>query len=465
MSYQMIIGIETHIELKTHKKIFCDCEVAFGKEPNTLSCPICRGELGVKPKYNSEVTEYAIRAGSVLNCKINFISKFDRKHYISEDLPKGYQITQFYNPICQGGYLVLDSGKKINLKQIHLEEDVAKAVYGEQTFLDFNRSGIPLIEIVTEPNISSAEEAGEYVEKLQSLMKYAGVSDCKMNEGALRCDINISLTNGKVKGNRVEVKNLNSISNIKKAINSEYDRQSQILDRGESVAVQTLKFDVKSGKCLPMREKESSSDYGYISEPDLSELVIDKGFIQEVCLKIGELPQQKLDRFTQKYLINLETAKILCKHKKVAEFFEEVVKLKANPQTVAKLIVGTLFSKMTEYQKDEFEVKFTPKDMAKLVQLIENGYLFNNAQKTLVKMMQGNSIDKIVTQEDLKTITEEELMELCVTSVQLNSLAVEKYKSGNCKAINALVGYCMKASGGKVDAKQVENIIIGLIRE
>ena len=292
MTYQMIIGIETHIELKAKRKIFCDCEFSYGKEPNVNCCAYCKG-LGGKPRYNNEVTELALRAGLSLNSKINKISKFDRKHYSSEDLPKGYQITQFFAPICQGGCIILDSGKKINLDRIHIEEDVGKTVhFSEKTLIDFNRSGVPLIEVVTAPEISSEEEAGEYVEKLQALMKYAGVSDCKMNEGMLRCDINLSLKAQNVCGNRVEIKNLNSISNIKRAIKSEYARQSQILDRGEKVLSQTLKFDEKSGKCVPMRDKESATDYGYIPEPDLSPLTIEQGFIESVREKIGELPTQ-----------------------------------------------------------------------------------------------------------------------------------------------------------------------------
>ena len=465
MTYQMIIGIETHIELKTKKKIFCDCEVTFGKEPNTKCCPMGSG-VGGEPKYNGEVTEFALRAGLSLNCKINSVSKFDRKHYKSEDLPKGYQITQYYYPICSGGYVLLDSGKKINLNRIHIEEDVGKTVnLAEKTLIDFNRSGVPLIEVVTAPDIANEQEAGEFVEKLQALMKYAGVSTCKMNQGEMRCDINLSLRKETVCGNRVEIKNLNSVANIKKAIKSEYIRQSQILDKGEKVLKQTLKFDEKVGKCLPMRDKESTADYDYIAEPRLLPIKIEQDFIERESAKIGELPAQKIERLEREYKLSSQTAKLLCRYKKVAEFFESVVKENANALVVANLITGTVFSKLTEDEKEEFDIKFSPKDLAKLSKFIDKGYLFNNAQKALLEMMQGKPLEQIVTEKDLQPITEEELMKLCEKSLQQNSIAVQKYKGGNCKAINALVGYCMKNSTGIFDAKKAENIILGLIRE
>lgn len=296
-------------------------------------------------------------------------------------------------------------------------------------------------------------------------MKYAGVSDCKMNEGMLRCDINLSLKGQNICGNRVEIKNLNSISNIKKAIKSEYARQSQILNRGEKVLSQTLKFDEKSGKCVPMRDKENATDYGYIPEPDLLPLKIDQKLIENIREKIGELPTQKIYRFEREYAITLTTAKILCKYKKVADFFERTVKENAGAQVVANLIVGTVFSKLNEGQKEEFNIGFSPRDLAKLARYINESYLFNNAQKAIIKMMEGCPLEQIVTEKDLQPITEEELMKLCVESVQQNSVAVQKYKGGSYKAINALVGYCMKNSTGILDAKKAENIIMGLIRE
>ncbi len=464
MNLQTVIGIETHIELKTQNKVFCNCKALFGEKPSVNSCAVCRGE-GAKPKLNQQVVDYAIKAGLALNCKINLISSFDRKHYNYHDLPKGYQITQYFTPICQDGFVLLDSGKKITVNRIHIEEDTCKTIYTDngQPLIDYNRSGIPLIEVVTAPELSSADEAGEFVEKLQSIIRYTGVSDCKMNEGSMRCDINLSLK-GEKNGDRVEIKNLNGISNIKRAIKSECQRQAELLCKGESVLKQTLKFDEKSGKCLPMRNKEDSSDYAYSPEPDLQPLVIKQSRVDKLGLEIGELPHKIYSRFISVYGLPEQTVKNLCKYKKVAEYFDKTVGLGANAKTVAKLITGTVYAYLsTEEEKQNFKIKATPEQMVKLSKMVDGGYLFNNAQKVLQKLLNGEGAELL--EQNLTPLTKEELMELCIQAVQLNSQAIEKYKGGNCKAINALFGYVVSTGSGRADLSQAKKIIMELINQ
>ncbi len=464
MSFETVIGIETHIELKTQSKAFCNCKANFGDKPNTNCCPICSGVKGAKPIFNKAVVDYAIKAGLALNCKINLKSSFDRKHYSYHDLPKGYQITQYFTPICQDGFIELDSGKRVKIERIHIEEDTCKSIYTDDGVeIDYNRSGIPLIEIVTAPDISSADEAGELVEKLQSIIRYTGVSDCKMSQGSMRCDINLSLKGERI-GERVEIKNLNGIGFIKKAIKSEVEKQSRLLLAGGEVLKQTLKFDEKTGECKAMREKEASSDYGYSPEPDLSPIIVEQEQIEKIRQEIGEMPKEKLARLIKESNLPQVTAKSLCKYKRVADFFELTVKYGGNPITVANLIVGTLFSKLTEEQKEEFNIGFSPLDLAELSNYVQKGFLFNNAQKVLLRLMNGERLSQIV-QEDFKPLTEEELMILCTKAVQLNTQAVEKFKGGNCSAINALYGYVIKNSGGRADIGKARKIIDDLIRE
>lgn len=466
MSFKAVIGIETHIELKTANKIFCGCKASFGDKPNTNFCPVCSGQKGAKPKLNPQVVDYAIKAGLALNCKVNLCSSFDRKHYVYHDLPKGYQITQYTTPICQDGFIKLDSGKVVRINRIHIEEDTCKSTYiNGKVEIDYNRSGIPLIEIVTEPDMSSQDEAGEFVEKLQTLIRYTGVSDCKMNQGSLRCDINLSLS-GERAGDRVEIKNLNGIKNIKKAIASEIDRQTGLLKSGQKVLKQTLKFDEKSGNCIPMRDKENSEEYNYQREPDLPILIFEHNKVEKNRVELGELPDKKYARFVKEHLLPEQTAKNLCKYKSVAEYFDKCVKLGADAKTVAKLITSTIFTSFqTEEEKENFDIKVTSQDLAKLSNLVEQGYLFNKAQLALEKMLKGENLDEIVSPKELTSITKEELMKLCTQAVQLNTQAVQKFKGGNCSAINALYGYVVKNASGKVDMGALRQIIDELIRE
>ncbi len=285
MNYEIVCGIETHIELATRTKIFCGCTTEFGGEPNTHCCPVCTGQPGALPVLNQKVVEYAIKAGLALNCKINTKSHMDRKNYVYPDLPKAYQISQYDEPLCEKGYIELDSGKRIGIARIHIEEDAGKLIHEKgYTFIDYNRSGVPLIEIVSEPDISSAEEAKEYAEKLQLIMRYIGISDCKMQEGSMRCDVNLSLRKpgDSSLGVRTEIKNINSLSFIQKAVMAEAERQADILDAGGTVVQQTMRYDEATNTVTPMRDKENSEDYRYFPDPDILRFSIDEEKIEEI---------------------------------------------------------------------------------------------------------------------------------------------------------------------------------------
>lgn len=470
MKYEIVSGLETHVELATKTKIFCGCTTKFGGSPNTHCCPVCTGMPGTLPILNKEVVKFAIRAGLATHCKINLITRMDRKNYTYPDLPKSYQISQFDKPVCEHGYVTLSSGKKIGITRIHIEEDAGKLVHESgYTFVDYNRGGVPLIEIVSEPDISSWDEAKEYIEKLQLIMRYIGVSDCKMQEGSIRADVNISLREfGQTSfGTRTEIKNMNSLSHIEKAMRYEYERQSDILSSGGKVVQETLRFNEEDGTTSSMRGKEDAQDYRYFPEPDIITVEIKREEVDEIKKSLPELPDDRFARFIGEMGLPQATAAQIFKYKKVADYFDEVCKNGASPKNTANLIVGTVFSLLgTENDKESFEVSVPASDFAKLVKYVDDGkYLFNNAQKTLVKMIEnGESVDDLVKPEDVAGFPEDKLIELCKQAVSLNPVAIENYKSGNLKAINALFGYVMKNSQGKANVKKAEEIILGLIK-
>ena len=324
MKYRMVSGFETHVELATNTKIFCGCSTKFGASPNTHCCPVCTGQPGALPVLNKKVVEFAIRAGLATHCTINTTTHLDRKNYCYPDLPKAYQISQFDKPLCEHGYVELESGKKIRLTRIHIEEDAGKLVHERgYTFIDYNRGGVPLIEIVSEPDISSPEEAREYVEKLQLIMRYIGVSDCKMQEGSMRCDVNISLQRegSSVLGTRTEIKNMNSLSFIEKAMAYEAKRQEEVLSSGGEVEQATLRFDEATGETYVMRTKEDAQDYRYFPEPDLLTVKIPQAEVDKIAASLPELPLEKLRRYTGALGISVLSARLLYKYKAVCDFF------------------------------------------------------------------------------------------------------------------------------------------------
>jgi len=465
MKYEIVCGIETHVELATKSKIFCGCTTEFGGEPNTHCCPVCAGQPGSLPILNQKVVEYAIKAGLALNCKINTKSHMDRKNYVYPDLPKAYQISQYDEPLCEKGYIELDSGKRIGITRIHIEEDAGKLIHENgYTYIDYNRSGVPLIEIVSEPDISSAEEAREYAEKLQLTMRYIGVSDCKMQEGSMRCDVNLSLRKpGDPNfGVRTEIKNINSLSFIQKAVMAEAERQADILDAGGTVVQQTMRYDEANNSVTPMRDKEDAEDYRYFPDPDILRFCIDEEKVEEIRASLPELPYDKLKRYINVLGLPEATAKQIFRYRKVAEFFEGTLAEGASVKNAANLIVGTIFSNMdTEEEKELFAIRISPAQFAALVKLADEKKInIGVAQSTLQKMLEsGKSVDEFIKPEDLVGISDEVLESLCKEAIDANPKAVADVRNGKEKAINVMFGYIMKKTGGKADIRKAEVLL------
>ncbi len=470
MSWELVGGLETHVELSTNTKIFCNCSTKFGGEPNTNCCPICVGHPGTLPKLNREVVRYAIMAGLTLNCEINNISKMDRKNYVYPDLSKAYQISQFDKPLCEHGYVELSNGRRIGITRIHIEEDAGKLVHQRgDTYVDYNRGGVPLIEIVTEPDIRSVEEIKEYLEKLQRIMKYIGVSDCKMQEGSMRCDVNISARKaGSDKlGTRTEIKNMNSFTMISKAVNYEFSRQVDLLESGEQVIQETRRFNDETGETEGMRSKEDAHDYRYFRDPDLVTIHTTDEEIEELRAKIPELPDEKFNRYVKETGISETDARLLTKSRKVAEFFEAASDGVKNPKTVSNFILGQIFRRLeTEEDKDLGNFPISAEYLNELVKMIDGGKLkMNLAKETLDKMLDsGKPMSAFISEQDLVGVDDSELDEICTQLVNDNPKIVSDYLSGKEKAVKALVGQVMRATKGRADAVKAEQILVEKIK-
>ena len=468
MSYQLVCGIETHIELATKTKIFCGCTTQFGGEPNTHCCPVCTGQPGALPVLNKRVIEYAVRAGLAVHCDINNNSHMDRKNYVYPDLPKAYQISQFDEPVCVNGYVELDSGKKIRIERIHIEEDAGKLVHdGGYTYVDYNRGGVPLIEIVSMADISTPEEAKEYAEKLQLIMRNVGVSDCKMQEGSMRCDVNVSIHQpGEPWGTRTEIKNINSLSNIVRAIDLEMERQEDIIESGEKVVQSTMRYDANSDTVYVLRTKENADDYRYFPEPDILRFYISPEKVEEICASLPELPDAKLKRYVEDMGLPENNARLIYKYRNVTNFFDDAVGEGASPSNALNMIIGTIYATLqTEEDKENFEIKTTPKQLAELVKLIDDKKIrANKAKDVLSKMLEnGDDVKTFIKEEDLAGLSDDDLRTLCQGAIDANPKAVEDIKNGQDKAINVMFGYVMKNSRGKADVKKAEAMIREMI--
>lgn len=470
MRYELVSGLETHVELSTNTKIFCSCTTEFGGAPNTHCCPVCIGLPGTLPKLNKEVVRFAIRAGLATNCEISRISKMDRKNYCYPDLAKAYQISQYDQPLCKNGYIELSSGKKIRINRIHIEEDAGKLVHQNgDTYVDYNRGGVPLIEIVTEPDIRSVDEAREYVEKLQQIMRYVGVSDCKMQEGSMRCDVNISVREEGVSefGTRTEIKNMNSITFMAKAMEYEFGRQVALVEAGSEVVQETLRYDDATNTTSSMRGKEDANDYRYFREPDLVTIIVTDEEVEELEKTIPELPDKKLERYVNDLGIPQADALLLVKYKKVAEYFEKAINGIATPKTASNFIIGQIFRTVeNESAKEEFNVAVSAENLNELIKLLDNKKIkMNLAKSTLDKMLEtGKRVSELISESDMGGLDEDVTRKLCEEAVENNPNAVADYKNGKEKAVKAIVGYVMKNSRGKADAMVAENIIRELIK-
>ena len=470
MKYELVAGFETHVELATNTKIFCSCTTQFGGEPNTHCCPICIGLPGTLPKLNKRVVEYAIRAGLATNCEIAEISKMDRKNYCYPDLPKAYQISQYDMPLCNHGYIQLSNGRKIRILRIHIEEDAGKLVHSRgSTMVDYNRGGVPLIEIVTEPDFRSVDEAKEYVEKLQLIMRYIGVSDCKMQEGSMRCDVNISVRpEGSEKlGTRTEIKNMNSISFIAKAMEYEYNRQVDLIESGEKVIQETLRYDDVSNTTSSMRGKEDANDYRYFRDPDLVTIHVPKEEVEKIRESLPELPAAKLDRYVEELGLPEKDAQLLVKYRKVAEYFERAIEDTKTPKTAANFIIGQIFRTVeNESEKEKFDIKVSAESLNELIKLLDSGKIrMNMAKSTLDKMLEtGKKPSELISDSDMAGLSDDIVNDLCRQAIEANPNAVNDYKNGKEKAIKALVGFVMKNSRGKADAVAAEEKIRAMIK-
>lgn len=470
MRYELVAGLETHVELSTKTKIFCGCTTEFGGSPNTHCCPICIGLPGTLPKLNKEVVRYAIRAGLATNCEISRISKMDRKNYCYPDLSKAYQISQYDKPLCKNGYIELSSGRRIRLNRIHIEEDAGKLIHQKgDTYVDYNRGGVPLIEIVTEPDFRSVDEVREYVEKLQLIMRYIGVSDCKMQEGSMRCDVNISVRpeGQKEFGTRTEIKNMNSIAFMAKAIEYEQERQIDIIESGGSVQQETLRYDDVTNTTSSMRGKEDANDYRYFRDPDLVTINVTDQEVEELEATIPELPDEKLERYVEKLGIPESDAQLLVKYRRVAEYFERASEGTANPRTAANFIIGQIFRTIeNESAKEEFDIPVSAESLRELIKLLDSKKIrMNLAKSTLDKMLEtGKKASELISEKDMGGLDEEATKKLCQEAVDANPNAVADYKNGKEKAVKAIVGYVMKNSRGKADAMKAEEIIKQIIQ-
>ncbi len=456
--YEIVIGVEVHVELKTKTKIFCACTTEFGGEPNTHCCPVCMGFPGTLPVLNEEVINYAIQAGLATNCEITGNSKQDRKHYFYPDLPTSYQISQDEPPICHDGHLDIEvEGKKktIGITRIHIEEDAGKLIHrdGLGTLVDYNRSGVPLIEIVSEPDLRSAEETRAFLQKLRAIMLYIGVSDCKMNEGSFRCDVNLSVRKKGEKeyGTRTEMKNLNSFQSVMRTIEYEAQRQIKEIKDGGIIIQETRRFDQNSGKTFSMRTKEDAQDYRYLPDADLMPIIIDEEKIEKLRKTLPDLPDVRKRLYMERYGLNSYDAEQLIASIDIADYFEEAVKLCKNPKTLANIMITEIFRIV---DTDDFEAPFSYKHLAELVDLLEDGKITSSSSKKVLEEMikEDKSPSVIVKEKDLEQINDiDTLLPIIQEAIASSEKAVKEYKGGKEKALQSIIGKIMGKTRGKAN--------------
>lgn len=469
--YEMVIGLEVHVELATKTKIFCGCSTEFGGAPNTHTCPVCTGMPGSLPVLNKQVVEYAMAVGLATNCTINQNCKFDRKNYFYPDNPQNYQISQLYYPICINGGVEIDTpegGRKtIGIHEIHMEEDAGKLVHdewGESSLVDFNRSGVPLIEIVSEPDMRSAEEVIAYLEKLRLIIQYLGASDCKLNEGSMRADVNLSVREKGAKefGTRTETKNLNSFKAIQRAIENERERQIELIESGEKVVQETRRWDDNKEYSYPMRSKEDAQDYRYFPEPDLAPIVISDEWMAEVKARQPEFREEKMKRYAEEYKIPEYDIDIITASKKLADIFEETVEICGNPKKVSNwLMVETMYL-LKEKGMDADEITFSPNNLAKLIQMVDAKEINGNVAKEVFAKIFDEDIEPeaYVRENGLASVNDEgELRKVVEKIIEANPKSVEDIKAGKVKAMGFLVGQTMKEMKGKADPGSVNAIL------
>ncbi len=469
--YETVVGLEVHVELHTKSKIFCGCSTSFGAPPNTHTCPICLGHPGVLPVLNRQALEYAMKAAMALNCEIADISKFDRKNYFYPDSPKAYQISQFDKPIGENGWIDIEVNgqtKRIGITRLHLEEDAGKLTHvdgGFASLVDFNRVGTPLVEIVSEPDLRSPEEAKAYLEKLKAIMLYCDVSDVKMEEGSLRCDANVSLRpyDQEQFGTRAELKNMNSFRGVQRGLEYEQMRQADVLDSGAKVVQETRRWDESQGKTFSMRSKEEAHDYRYFPDPDLVQIHIDAEWKSRVRASIPELPDARKARYTADFGLSSYDAEVITSSKKLADFFEESLQFTKDAKSVANWIMGDMLGYLNAGGLELGDIKLTSQGLGEMIGLMEKGTISSKIAKTVFKEMleSGKGPQQIVEEQGLVQISDEgAIAEVVNRIVTANPQSVEDFKAGKEKAIGFLVGQVMKETKGKANPALVNKLLL-----
>ncbi len=469
--YEVVMGLEVHAELSTKTKIFCSCPTDFGAEPNSQTCPICMAMPGTLPVLNEKVVEYAVKAGLATNCEISRNSKNDRKNYFYPDLPKSYQISQFDKPLCEHGYVEIEINgekKKIRLTRIHIEEDAGKLnhdEFGGGSLVDLNRAGVPLIEIVSEPDLRSPEEVEQYLRKLKSILEYIEVSDCKMQEGSLRADVNVSVRKkGDTElGTRTEMKNMNSFRSIVRAIEYEVDRQIDVIEEGGKIEQETLRWDDVSGKTFPMRDKEDAQDYRYFPDPDLVAIKLSEEYIENIKNSLPELPESRKERYLEEYQLSEKDAKLITSSKYLSDLFENAVKVCNNPKAVNNWIISDISRILNETEMEPIQIPFDSNQLGKLVILIDKGTISSSiGKKVLVELFENpRDPEEIIKEKGWIQISDEgAIKEVVLKVLEANPQSIADYKGGKDKALGFLVGQAMKETKGKANPQMLNKMFL-----
>ncbi len=472
--YETVIGLEVHVELDTKTKIFCGCSTEFGGAPNTHTCPVCTGMPGALPVLNKQVVEYALAVGLAANCQINQYCKFDRKNYFYPDNPQNYQISQLYLPICHDGWVEIETAggkKKIGIHEIHMEEDAGKLIHDEWedcSLVDFNRSGVPLIEIVSEPDMRNADEVLAYLDKLRMMIQYLGASDCKLQEGSMRADVNLSVreAGSSVFGTRTEMKNLNSFKAIARAIEGERKRQIELIEEGKKVVQETRRWDDNKEYSYAMRSKEDAQDYRYFPDPDLTPVVISDEWIKEIRDRQPELQPQKMRRYQEEFQLPEYDAGILTSSKHLADMFEETTALCGKPKEVSNWLMVEAMRLLKDHDQDVEDMVFSPGNLAKLIGLVDRGVVNRTVAKSVFEEIFARDVDPEVYVEEkgLKMVSDEGALRTAIEGVlEANPQSVADYRNGKEKAMGFLVGQTMRAMKGKADPAMVNKIVKELL--
>ncbi|MBK7630585.1 MAG: Asp-tRNA(Asn)/Glu-tRNA(Gln) amidotransferase subunit GatB [Ignavibacteriales bacterium] len=469
--YEAVIGLEVHTQLLTNSKIFCGCSTKFGNNPNSNTCPVCLGHPGVLPVLNKKVVEFTALMGLATNCRINERSIFARKNYFYPDLPKGYQISQYEEPICENGFIEVNpkdsESKKIGITRIHIEEDAGKSIHDQSsaTLVDVNRCGVPLMEIVSEPDIRTPEEAYLYLSKIKQIVQYLGICDGNMEEGSLRCDANISVRlKGEEKfGVKTEVKNMNSFRNVERAIEFEVKRQIEMIEDGETIVQQTLLWNADANEAHPMRSKEEAHDYRYFPDPDLLPVIVDENWKSEIAKSLPELPDAKQKRFISDYSLSVYDSEILTQTKSLAEYYENVISVTDDYKTACNWVTSEVLAVINEKKIDISDFTVTPLNLGKLINLIKDGTISGKIAKDIFPVMIGSNSDpeQIVKEKNLVQISDtSEIKSIIIKIITANPAQVEEYKAGKEKVFGFFVGQVMKESKGKANPKIVNEILL-----